>query len=244
MFGKQLLYELKQYMRRLWPYAIAVVVMSALACVIMVFDRNEVEATGPMVAIGFFIIVAFAFLVRGVTIAYISFSKSLALKLEKAGDLQSVNQWLWAKICAFLIFIFATALLLLSCVCAFAWKSVGQMFLSLRTEWPYFIEFLLYTLIVSVTLYIIPIACIVASRFDKHKNIAVSVGIIILFVSTVTLVFEIQLLMHEPSTNMTGVWASVITSLVISIIVDIVMYLLTYRTLKAAFENKQNNDNN
>ena len=242
MFGKQLLHELKQYLRRLWPYAIAVVVMSALARVIVVFDRNEVEATGLVAGIGLSIMVALGFLVRGFLHAYTSFSKNLTARTEKAEDGQSVEKWLLVQFLAFMIFIAVTALLFLVCVSVFAWNMVGQMFLSLKTEWPYFLEFLPFAAITSVTVYLMPIAHVVASRFGKHKKLSLSVAVIVLFLCFPAIVFEVQLLMHEPSTDMVGVWASVITLLVIFVAADIWTYLLTRRTLKTAVDDKQDGD--
>ena len=53
MFGKILARELKQYIRRLWPFLLGYIVMSVLTCLVVIFDSNPIEATGTVTAIGF-----------------------------------------------------------------------------------------------------------------------------------------------------------------------------------------------
>jgi len=236
--GKNLLHELKQYIRCLWPYAIALVVMGAVACLVVLLDRNSVEATGSMSAIGLFIITGILFVIRGVAHGYKAFSKSLTL--EKTERTQPINQFLWTHICAFMIFIVVTALLLLALVSTFAWKFVGQIFLSLNTNWGYFLEFVLYTIIFTVTVYIVPLAMITAKHFSNRKKLVFSVGIITLIFCAVTTVPEALFLIHDTSTDVQLALATVISLLVIFIIVNIWLYLLTFRKLKTEFHNISN----
>ena len=233
--GKRLIRELKQYIRCLWPYMIALVVMGALACLIVLLDRNPIEATGTVTAIGLFIITGIIFAVRGIVHGYKAFCKSLASEKEESS--QPINQFLWVHICAFIIFIVVTALLMLGLVSAFAWEYVGQMFLSLNTNWGYFLEFLLYAAIFTVTVYIVPIAMIVANRLGKRKSLVLSIGLFTLFCCFATIVPEVLFLIHDASTNVRSALATVIALLVIFVFVDIWLYVLTFRTLKTELNN-------
>ncbi|MDE6656214.1 MAG: hypothetical protein K2J85_04400, partial [Anaeroplasmataceae bacterium] len=149
------------------------------------------------------------------------------------------KQFLWAHILAFMIFVIFTALLMLACVSIFAWEQVGKMFLALNTDWIYFVEFCIWLIIVTVTVYIIPVMWIVAFRYGKNKKFSLSIGIITLLTFILPIALEILLLIHSSSTDMPSVWATLITMLTIYILVDITMYLLLHRTLKTAFSNIQ-----
>jgi len=232
---KTLLHELKQYIRCLYPYAIALVVMGAVACLCILLDRNPVEATGFMTAVGLFILFMILFVVRGLAHGYKAFYKNLTS--EKENKTQSINQFLWTHIYAFIIFIAVTALLGLAFVSTFAWESVGQLFLSLNTNWGYFLEFVLYTAIFAITIYIIPISMIAVSHFRKRKKLAFSVGIITLFFCVVSVVPEVLFLIHDTSTDVQSVLATVISLLVMFTFVDIGLYIMTYYTLKTEFHN-------
>ena len=236
MLGKNLMQQLKQYVRRLWPYVIALVVMSVFTCLIFLSDKNPIETNGPITAVGFFVITALTFVIRGFIHAYVSFYKSLQLtKTEQS----NFKQFLWAHILAFMFFVIFTALLMLACVSIFAWEQIGKMFLALNTDWIYFVEFCIWLIIVTITIYIIPVMWIVAFRYGKNKKFSLSVGIITLLTFILPIALEILLLIHSSSTDMPSVWATLITMLTIYILVDIIMYLLMQRTLKMAFSNIQ-----
>lgn len=238
MFGKNLMRELIQYFRRLWPYAIALGVMSVFACIIVLTDRNPVEATGSIIAIGCFVIAALAFAVRGLVHSYISFYKSLSA--DKVNGSASLVSFIWVQILAFVIFISLTALFILGGVSMFAWKSVGQMFSAFATDWPYFLEFLFFLIITACTLYIIPTTEITVFRFNNHKKwpcvFSIIVGTLMLLLNFVLIIFEVQLLIHDTSTNMQGLWATTLTILTIATVVDIGFYLWMYRTLQNTFQ--------
>ncbi|MDE6201490.1 MAG: hypothetical protein K2M47_06415 [Clostridiales bacterium] len=241
MFGKNLARELKHYLRRLWPYLLTLGVISAIACLIFLFDDNPIEMNGPIAGGAFFIMAALAFFVRGLVHAYKSFYDGV--KSLNAESSQSLNAFLGVRITAFMIFIVFTGLLLLACVSTFAWESVGKLFSAFPTDWAYFVEFFLYIIIFAATLYIIPIALVVANRFEKHKQLAIAIGTITLLLCFFTITPEVLLLIHDSSTDMLSACVTVITSLVLSIISDIGMYILTRRTLKSVFCNNQNDEN-
>lgn len=236
MFRKNLKRELIQYMRCLWPFAVAVVAMSAFACIIVLTDRNPVEATGTIAGIAFFVMAALAFIVRGLIHAFISFYKNISS--EKEQNELSLIHILWAPILAFMIFIVFSALLLFAGVSTFAWKGVGQMFSAFGTEWPYFLEFLFYLIITALTVYIIPTTWITVSRFRKQKRwlfvLSIIVGCFTFFLCFSLIVVEILLLIHSPSTDMQSVWATTITLLSVFTLVDICMLLMTFHTLKTS----------
>ena len=238
MFGKNLRQELKQYLRHLWPYAIAVVAMSAFACIIVLTDRNPVEATGTMAGIAFFVMAALAFVVRGLTHAFISFYKNISA--ETVQNESSLTHLLWVPIVAFMIFIVFSSLLLFAGISTFAWKAVGQMFSVFATDWPYFLEFLFFLMIMACTLFIIPTTCVTVFCLSKQKIwprvLSLIVGIIISQLSAGLLVFEIQFLIHDTSTDLQGLCATTITLLAIFTLVDIGMLLLTYHTLKITIQ--------
>ena len=108
--------------------------------------------------------------------AYKAFYDSIkSINTEEQPPLKS---FLWARIVAFYIYVVVALLLLLAGVSSFAWQYVWQMFLAIVAEWYYLPEFLLYMVIIPPTMYIIPIACIVALRNGKHKKRSLAVGII------------------------------------------------------------------
>lgn len=228
--------ELIRYIRCLWPFAIAVVAMSAFACIIVLTDRNPVEATGTIAGIAFFIMAALTFIVRGLIHAFISFYKNISS--EKEQNELSLIRILLAPILAFMIFIIFSALLLFAGVSTFAWKDVVQMLSAFGTEWPYFLEFLFYLIITSLTVYIIPTTWITVSRFSKQKKwfrvLSMIVGCITLSLCFPLIVVEILLLIHSPSTDMQSVWATTITLLSVFTLVDIWMLLMTCHTLKTS----------
>lgn len=234
MFRKNLKRELMQYIRCLWPFTIAVVVCSILSYILIVNDHNPYEAWGVVMGGFLFGSAALTFLVRGIFHAFIAFSNHLsALKTENE---LSLTQLLCVQILAFAIFILFTTLLVIGGVSVFAWNSMVQMFYSFATDWPYFLEFLLYLIIAAITLFIIPAAMTTVFRQSKQKKwprvLTLIICIVFSLIHFALLVFEIQLMIHSPSTNMLGLWISILTMLLVTIIVDICMYLLMYRTLQ------------
>lgn len=239
MFGKIVKRELIRYVRSLWPFAIAVVATSVLACVIVLTDKNPVEATGTITGIAFFAIAALVFLMRGLVHAYTSFHKNLStVQDETATPLQVFC----AQIAAFMIYIVFSALFLFGGVSAFAWESVGKMFSAFDTEWIYFLEFVLYLIITTLTIYLIPTAWITVLRFSKQKNwrivLSMIVGGITLYLCVGNIIVEVLLLNHSASTDMPLVWGTTVTLLAIFVLVDVGMFLTTYRTLKTSLINK------
>ena len=236
MFGKILARELKQYIRRLWPFLLGYIVMSVLTCLVVIFDSNPIEATGTVTAIGFFIIAAVVFVISGLVHAYKAFYDSIkSINTEEQPPLKS---FLWARIVAFYIYVVVALLLLLAGVSSFAWQYVWQMFLAIVAEWYYLPEFLLYMVIIPPTMYIIPIACIVALRNGKHKKRSLAVGIIAYMMGMFTVVLEVVLLIHSPDTDMSFVWGMLALCFALYIPVAIRMFLTTYRTLKLEVFNK------
>ena len=236
MLGKNLLRELKQYVRRLWPYVIVLIVMSVFTCLIFWLDKNPFEMNASITALAFFAITALTFVVCGFIHAYVSFSKGLE---PTESEQLNFKQFLWTHILAFMLFVIFAALLMLACVSVFAWEQVGKMFLALNTDWIYFIEFCIWLIIVTITVYIIPVMWIVAFHYGKNKKLSLSIGIITFLTFIFPIVLEILLLIHSSSTDMPSVWATLITLLTIYTLVDIAMYLLILRTLKLAFRNIQ-----
>ena len=187
-------------------------------------------------ALAFFAITALTFVLSGLIHAYVSFSTGLE---PTESEQLNFKQFLWTHILAFMLFVIFAALLMLACVSVFAWEQVGKMFLALNTDWIYFIEFCIWLIIVTITVYIIPVMWIVAFRYGKNKKLSLSIGIITFLTFIFPIVLEILLLIHSSSTDMPSVWATLITLLTIYTLVDIAMYLLILRTLKLAFRNIQ-----
>lgn len=236
MFRKNLKRELKQYLRRLWPYAIAVVVSSILSYILIVNDHNPYEAWGLLMGTFLFVEATLAFVVRGLIHAFITFNKSVSA--EKVKSELPLTNLLLAPILAFMIFIIMAALLILAGVSIFAWEDVGQMFSAFGTEWPYFLEFLFYLIITALTVYIIPTTWITVFRFNKQKKwpraLSMIIGCVTFFLCFSLIIVEILLLIHSPSTDMQSAWATTITLLSVFTLVDIGMLLLTCHTLKTS----------
>ena len=228
--------ELKQYIRRLWPYAIVLIVMSVFAYLIILWDKNSVEMNASISAIAFFSVAALTFVARGFIQAYISFYNSLRqIKIEQS----NYKKFVAGHILAFIIFVIFTALFILACILVIAWKQVGKMFLALNSDWIYCVEFCIWLIIVMVTIYFILISWIVSFRYCKYKKLMLSVGIVILLTIELPIVLEILLLIHSSSTDMPSVWVTLITLLAMYVLVDITMYFLMCHTLKTAISNKQ-----
>lgn len=237
MFGKRLRQELKGYVRWLWPFAIGVVASCALACWVTLTDDQNPSIDSPIfMAIAIFVMAALAIVVRTLIHAYVSFRRKLrAVEIENERDLM---QLLWVSFVAFMIVMALITLLVIAGVTSFAWEAVGQKFLAFATEWLYFVEFVFFFVIFVGALYIIPNTWSAVYRFGKQikwrRVLSMVVGIIIFVLCYALVVYEIMLLIHDTSTNMQGLWATIIIMLFITALVDIGMFLLTRNVLKDA----------
>lgn len=198
----------------------------------VVFDKNLVEATGTVTAIGFFIIAALVFVGRVFFHAYASFYKNFSL--DEAENPKALHRLLWARIIAFFIIIIITGLLILGGVSCFAWEYVGRAFAAQDTDWYYFLELVLYVIIFACTAYVMPMAYFSARRFDGKRKLTAGVGSLTLMFCFGSILLEVFLLMRSPGTDMNTVWTDIVVFLVIFVAVDVWMYVLTYRTLKKA----------
>lgn len=238
MFGKKIIREFLQYLRKLWPYALALAVMGAFTRVIIMLDNNPIEATGTASAIGLFVMTALLCAIRGFAHACSSFSKNLSL--EKSENVHNLKQFLWAQIIAFMIYVIFAALIFLACVSIITWDYTGRLLSVFDTDWYYYIELSFYIVVVTATIYIISITRIVTSRFRKRKKLSLFIGIITFFMCFISITTESLLLANSPSTDILSVWLTTMIILAVFILVDVCMYSLAYHTLKAEFSKKQN----
>lgn len=214
--------------------------MSALASIITYFDRNPVEATATATAIGLFIMTYVAFVVCGIAHMIICIKKTVRLNNDE--NPKSLVSLLWAQCVAFVVFSFFCALFPLLFLLIIELIGGAQVSLELRDNWPYFIEFAFYLIIIAATIYIIPTTWVAVSRYGRQKKyrrpLSLSVGIITLIALTFfSTAFEGLLLFDRlPGTDITAVWISLAVMLAVFILVDVGMYLMTYRTLKTATE--------
>lgn len=229
MFAKSLSFDLNQYAKKLWPYATATMVTAVVACLITVFDSNGEEMTGIVTTVGIFAMTATFYVVRGFAHAYMSFYNSI-----KSDSSTPISHMLGAQICAFVVFIAFTALFMLGLISAFAWSSVAKMFAALSTEWPYFIEFLAYLPVVTVTAYTVPTAMIAAKLYGNNKIRVMCVGCCTLLACLLTIVPEVLFLIHDASTDVQGAMLTVIVLSALFIPIDVWLYARTYKTLIAA----------
>ena len=239
MFGKNLGQELKQYMRRLWPFAIPLVVISALACDVAIVQHIDPEREhSPLgMAIALFGMAGIAIIARALIHSFISFSKKLSS--EQESEELSLTRLLWVPLTAFMIIMTLIMLFIFAGVSSFAWEAVGQKFLTFATEWPYFLEFLFYFIITAFTLYIIPTTWIVVFHFSYQKKwplvLSMIVGVITLIIGFVLICAEIVLLTHT-STIMHELWVTTLSLLIITALVDVGLFLLSFHTLKSSLQ--------
>lgn len=235
MFGKNLGQMLKQYLRRLWPFAIPVAVTGIITCIVALPNVYASKINFYMAAFSSFIIAVFTFVIRGVIHSYISFFKiDCSINAENTS-----NSAYLVQLSAFMIFIAVSALLTFLCVLLFAWDTVGQMFSAFATDWLYFLELMFYILIISFSVYLIPTTWIAVFRFNKQKKwprvLSLIVGITILIICVFTMYFEAPLTALNHSTDTTELWLIIITLLSIITLGNIGMFLLSYFTLKTNF---------
>lgn len=244
MFRKYLGRELLQYLRRLWPFMIGVIVAGLLAFACLANDHNDIEMWGMIFACTIFALAGLAYVIRGLIHTYMSASKSI--RLEQIERPQYLPKLIRAQALAFVVFVVFSVLLFIASVSIFAWQSVQHTFAAIDTDWKYFLEFIFYLLIISVAAYIIPITWIVVSRFAKNKRninrLSVTIGVIALLMLPATVVIEILLLIHAPSTDMATTWLTTIIFLILYLFIDIGMFLITFQVLKKTSVNNQKSD--
>ena len=244
MFGKKLGQALLSYLRRLWPFLIAVEVMFGSACLVVLFDRNPVEATGSMTFVGLSIMVASGYVIIGFIHAYASVNG--VFSTETKASSQDLITSLWAQFVAFLVFLFFSGLLFLADVSMIAWKAVGQMFAAFDKTWYLFIQFLVYTAVVAATVFIVMAVWVALFRLDKqNKKLRTRTkifGAIALFFGMASVICESALLVHNPSTDLLFLLGFYILTLVIMISVDAYMFVTLRRTVNAA-NNKEQTEN-
>ena len=244
MFGKRLGKELLSYLKRLWPFIVALEVMSGLACLVILLDRNPVEATGSITFFMFFAFAAAGYMIAVFVYVYASMNKAFrACSQERPQDLITT---LSAKFVAFLIFLAFSGLLLLADVSMFAWKAVGQMFAAFGQNWYLVIQFFIYAVATAFTLFIIPAAWMAIKSFDKQNKKTLTRahvgGGFALFFSMMSVVCEVVLLVHDSSTDWAFVLGMFILALLIIIPVDVWLYVKLRRTLNTA-NNKEQTEN-
>ena len=234
MYGKQLLNGLAQYIRRLWPYILALMAMSVFARLIVTFDKNPIEATGTMTAIGLLVMTALVFVAAVLIHAYKSFLNNLAM--TDAEKLRP-KRFIWTHAATFMINLIVTMLLLVAGAAILVWNNSWELFSAFDTDWYYYVEFLFYIVILAFTIYIVPIAYIVATRFNRRKTLAMIVGVFTFILCIGSISSEAALLIHSPDTDMLFAWEFTAMLFVIFIVVDVCMYVMTYRTLKLGSNN-------
>lgn len=235
-FAKEFKRELTGYFRSVWPYALALVLISVAAGLVILYDENPYESTGLITAIGFFVLAVLAFIVGGYIYAYRSFSKNLSI--ENTENLHSLYMQLGARFTAFFVYIFIAEALIFACVAIVANQSAGQIFSALVADYSCSILFLSGIIVIAVTVYIIPNVCIVIWRYGRFKAFALIAGIITLIACFILIVQEACLLVRSPSTDMPFLSTFLITLLSVIILVDIGACASAHRTLKFAFNKK------
>ena len=234
MFRKFLVQDLKKYFHRLWPFAVALIIVTAIATIIMELDGNSVERNGSALGIGLFVIAAVAFFVAGIFVVLWVYFKSLQEKVS------SIKGLVGAKFLAAMITVFAGVLLILACVSPFAWQWLGEQFSALLdSNGIYLIELIAFLVITIPYIYLFPVVIMTVfacSRRLLYKGLAVAFGAICGIALILLLVWEIPLLIHSPSSNMIALWISVGVLLVFCLASDIASYILICRLRKKDFE--------
>lgn len=240
MFGKNLLRRLFEYLRRLWLFLITVIATAIFSYLGVLYDSNSYEMTGLMSIIALFVFAAFGFVGAGITHAILAFKRSISS--TEAQDPKYKIKLLWVHIVAFFIFMTFAALFILGGVSLFAWDAVVQMFSSFSTEWPYFLEFIIFFIIAVFTVFILPANIITVVRLGKQINLPVKrvlpAAIVTFYLAFIAIIMEIFLLAwhNDTTVDMPFLCGMLATSLALIIFFDIRAYVLTHRTLKNSLQ--------
>lgn len=240
MFAKELRQNLALYLRRQWPYALALVLASVFGYILVLVDNNPIESWGIVLAIPLFAMASLAYIVQIFVSSVKTFRKRFLPNDNSVG--QAVHTLLWSQILAFMIAIYVSAVVFFACVSISAWKIIGETFASFADNWTYIFEFLLYITIVSLTTYIMLISDITVFRFNGKRRLSLALSIVSLVLCCgLSVTVEVLLLIHSPSTDMPKVWATVIVLLVVFVLADIIAYAMTWRAVKSSYDNQSEN---
>lgn len=227
MFGAALKKELAWHFRKLWRWALAMLVLAALGCLIVLLDKNPVEATGTVMGIACLIISAIGLTISEIVVAILSFRKGIVAEEREL----SPRKLFFSKWLAFLIVVFAFTLVVFLCTLSFAWEGVWNALLSMKTEWAYFVETAIYIPVVTSAFLLVPTALFAVFRAPQKRgrNLMGLLGGLVLFLAFGSIVMEILLLIHSPTTDMGSLWGATIAILAVCALGDVGAFSLICR---------------
>lgn len=183
-FGRSLGYLL----RRLFWAALAIPLAALLVWGVRMIDRNQLEMTGPVMALLFYGAVCIACLI-------VLYALGVSYTVRKTPSAVGLCG-LALSVTLVLMLIFALAL---GGGALFA----GARMLAFAANWPYFLELVGFSLVVGPALFLI----VTAIAFAVKKKRRALAALLILYLAAAFLfltAFEVLFLLHEASTDMLG----------------------------------------
>ena len=228
MFFNILKREFILYLRKLWPFAVAVVSTAALAAVVIAFDKNPVEMTGTVTFIGLYVIASITLLVASFAAGYSSLFCSL-------GEGETTTNLLWTKLLSAVLWTLAVLFFVFTGTFVFAWKWALQVIAAVFEDWLYPVEFIIFLAIMMPFILLFPAAGKTVNARTKrrfYRVLTVAGEVFFGLLTFVMLVWEVQLLIHSPSTDMRLLWIIMCSLLAFCACVNVACSLLIAHLLK------------
>ena len=228
MFFNILKREFILYLRKLWPFAVAVVSTAALAAVVIAFDKNPVEMTGTVTFIGLYVIASITLLVASFAAGYSSLFCSL-------GEGETTTNLLWTKLLSAVLWTLAVLFFVFTGTFVFAWKWALQVIATVFEDWLYPVELIIFLAIMMPFIFLFPAAGKTVNARTKrrfYRGLTVAGEVFFGLLTFAMIVWEVPLLMHSPSTDMRLLWIIMCSLLAFCACVNVACSLLIAYLLK------------
>ncbi|MCH5164680.1 MAG: hypothetical protein J1F36_06670 [Clostridiales bacterium] len=229
MLLKQLKKELIAYLRRVWPFALAIFAACALLLLAIKFDKNPYEATGLGMAIILFALTSGASVIGVYVMGFLIYYFG-----NKIEDNITPRCYIGAKVLATAIMVLAALLLIVFAVFLISRDRTIQFVKSLISDWPYLIELIVFLIICIPFVFLLLMLMLTASesRHDTLHSFTIVFFILCNIIFIVTIVFEGVLLFHGEVTNLKGLWITICSLLAFFAFTDVGSFILICKLLK------------
>lgn len=232
MLIKLLKQDILAYLRKLWPFALAIIAVAALTFLVIKFDTNTIEATLTVTVIGFYFMVSVAYFIALYAVGFLIYCRSLK---EKQFLTVSSVYFIGTKMIVTMIYAVLGILLIFAGATLFAFNwviSVLQSFFGV--DWQYLIQLIAFLAIIIPLIYLALLLIKTAYFCGKHSASKILIAIFVVslsFILTMLAVLEPMLLIHSETTNMQDLWLTMCFLLSLCFILDVGCFLLTTKML-------------